>query len=506
MAQQILKINAPSTSTQAITGTSAIDDYITIDRTLGATSFSPLVILSDFSTNISNQLSLNIFDIVNNKIQTITLPSLKDTNSIENIEVIGNTTPLFNGKYKIVASGDYSLASDSYLDIYATATNDSTIGQSSLTSVASIWGGVGDDNLTGAGGGTAIYGGVGNNILHGRGSQYDYFRAFTADKSTGTIIEDSKTGSHFVQIYLPSAFIKSWSFKHVANDLVGSVTDANGSAYNFTIKDQYLNNTVQSVFFYSEGVAGSNGNAFYLGGDFTDAFNSPTTWAFIAGTSNSDTFDLSTTARVGSRVFANEGNDIVVAKNSSELKFYAGSGVDTVIYSNTASNYTITLTSSTAKNILPAGRTSADLLENVERIKFSDKSIAYDVSATQPAGLTVQILNAAFGKSALANKAFVGIGLSLFDSNISLSDVAALAVSTGLVSAKDNTSFVKAVWQNVVGSAIDQGSLDAYVGMLNNGTFTQASLLAAAATTDLNKTAINLVGLAQTGIDYMPTA
>lgn len=506
MAQQILKINAPATTTQTLTGTSATDDYITIDRTSGSTNFSAQVMLSEFTADSSEQTSLKVFDVVNNKIQTIGLPALKDTNSIEYIELQGSPTALFNGKYKIVGPGDYSKSTDGYLDIYATGSNDKTVAQSASTSVSSIWGGLGNDDLTGSGGASAFYGGPGSNTLHGIGSQNDIFRAFTSDKSTDTIIEDSKTGSHSIQIVLPSTSIKSWTFKQVGNDLVGSVTDANSSTYNFTVKDQYLNKTIQTIFLYSSGVAGPNGNAFLTGGDLTDAVYSASTWAFIAGKTSDNNFDLSSTTRPGSRVFGNEGNDNAVTKDGSELKFYAGAGIDTVAYSDVASKYKVTITSAYVKNILPTGRTSADYLENVERIKFSDKSIAFDVAATQSGGQTAEILNAAFGKSALSNKSFVGIGLSLFDNKMSMSDVAALAVATGLVSDKDNSSFVKAVWKNVVGSEIDSANLNTYVDLLNTGALTQPSLLAIAATTDLNKTAVNLVGLAQTGIEFTPSA
>jgi hypothetical protein len=504
MAQQILKINAPSTTTKSLSGTSAADDYFTLDRSTGSSTFSPQVVITDFFATTGDKLSVEINDVVKKQIQTIQLPSLKDSNAIEYFEVLGSLTAIYNGQYKIVAPGDYSKASDKHLDIYGTTSNDTSTAQTSMSSVASLWGALGDDNLTGAGGAGVLYGGPGNNTLRGIGSEYDIFRAFTADKANDTIIEDSKTGAHQIQIYLPSTTIKSWTFKQVGNDLVGFVTDANESTYNFTIKDQYIKKTIQTINLFSEGVAGTNGNAFLTGGDLTDTVSGSSTHAVVAGTSENDIFNLSTTTRPGTRVFGNEGNDDVIAKKDSLLRFYAGPGTDSVSYPDLSSNNKITVTSSSVKNLLPTGKTSTDYLESVERIKFTDKAIAYDVGATQAAGQTVEILNAAFGKSSLSNKSFVGIGLSLFDSNMSMSDVATLAVSTGLVSAKDNTSFVKAIWQNVVGSPIDDGNLTTFVGMLDNGTFTQPSLLALAATTDLNKTAVNLVGLAQTGIDYTP--
>jgi hypothetical protein len=83
-----------------------------------------------------------------------------------------------------------------------------------------------------------------------------------------------------------------------------------------------------------------------------------------------------------------------------------------------------------------------------------------------------------------------------------MQDVAALVISTGLVSPSDNTSFVKAVWNNVVGSPIDDANLNTYVGQLNRGALSQASLLALAATSSINASHINLVGLAQSGLEF----
>jgi len=103
----------------------------------------------------------------------------------------------------------------------------------------------------------------------------------------------------------------------------------------------------------------------------------------------------------------------------------------------------------------------------------------------------------------LSNKSYVGIGLRLFDGAMAMQDVASSAISTGLVSNPDNTSFVKAIWNNVVGTPIDEANLNSYVSQLNRGTLSQASLLVLAATSSVNASHINLVGLAQTGLEYI---
>ncbi len=154
---------------------------------------------------------------------------------------------------------------------------------------------------------------------------------------------------------------------------------------------------------------------------------------------------------------------------------------------------------------LGANGNGTDTLINVYRLHFSDISLAFDMGANQSAGECAEILGAAFGPAAVSNATYAGIGLKLFDSGQTMSQVAQLALSTGLVSpTPDNTAFVTAVWNHLTGTTIDANSLASYTGLLNNGSFTQASLLALAASANINQTHIGLAGLATTGLDYIP--
>jgi len=172
-------------------------------------------------------------------------------------------------------------------------------------------------------------------------------------------------------------------------------------------------------------------------------------------------------------------------------------------FSGKSSNYGVTI-SGNSLTILDSLNQSdfAKTALGINRLKFADTSFSYDLQPNQSGGQTIELLGAAFGVSSLSNKQYVGIGLNLFDNGQSMTQVAQLAINTGAVSAQDNTSFVKAVWANVTGSPIDSSNLNTFVGYLNNGTYTQAGLLALAAGTTLNQSHINLVGLAQTGIQF----
>jgi hypothetical protein len=113
-----------------------------------------------------------------------------------------------------------------------------------------------------------------------------------------------------------------------------------------------------------------------------------------------------------------------------------------------------------------------------------------------------------FGSSALSNKGFVGIGLQLFDGGMSYADVVNLALSTGLVhqlaGGTSHTAFVQHVYRNVVGVSPDARSLAEFVGLLDSGVFTQASLALIAAQHPLNTQSVELVGLGATGVEFTP--
>ena len=181
---------------------------------------------------------------------------------------------------------------------------------------------------------------------------------------------------------------------------------------------------------------------------------------------------------------------------------YGDDLVNVVKYNSNSSNFKVAkyIGYSEVQNVATGVK---DFLSSIERIIFSDKGIAYDFLPTQSAGKAALILGAAFGLTSLKNQEYLGIGINLFDSGLNMEQVSQLAINTHLVSASDNISFVKAVWNNLMGSTVDNTNLNTYTGLLNSGTYSQASLLALAATTSINQSNVNLVGLTQTGLSFI---
>jgi hypothetical protein len=140
-----------------------------------------------------------------------------------------------------------------------------------------------------------------------------------------------------------------------------------------------------------------------------------------------------------------------------------------------------------------------DYLIDIDRIHFTDKSIAFDLNGN--AGTTAKILGAVFGKESLSNKSYVGIGLNFLDAGWTYDNLAGLALDAA--GAKTNDQIVSLLWSNVIGTKPTAADKQPFIALLENG-MTAGALAHLAADTSFNATNINLVGLAQTGIEYMP--
>jgi len=189
------------------------------------------------------------------------------------------------------------------------------------------------------------------------------------------------------------------------------------------------------------------------------------------------------------------GNDQLTG-NSANNTIDGGSGIDTLMLSS-LSRSSVNLTHSGNQWTLNSTSTGTDTLTNMERIQFQNTKLALDLDGN--AGRTAELLGAVFGRAAVNNKTFVGIGLSYLDSGVSFETLAGLAVNaTGNTSPAD---VVKLLWTNLIGSAPTTAQAQPFVDLLNNGTSVGAFTVLAAQT-DINRLNIDLVGLSQTGIEF----
>lgn len=214
-------------------------------------------------------------------------------------------------------------------------------------------------------------------------------------------------------------------------------------------------------------------------------------------------------------LFGLAGNDLLIGGIGNDL-IDGGSGLDTVrvddqygsgevrnysIKKSTDGSWTVAFIGPTTAIYPPPTTNGTDQLINVERLKFTDKSFALDLDGV--AGTAAKVIGAALGKTQVQNPTFVGLGLSYLDKGMNYSDLGALAMTA--VGATTNDAVVSTLWKNVIGTEATTAIKAPYIKMLNEG-MKVGDLVVLAADTSFNTTNINLVGLAQTGIEYLPVS
>jgi Ca2+-binding RTX toxin-like protein len=194
------------------------------------------------------------------------------------------------------------------------------------------------------------------------------------------------------------------------------------------------------------------------------------------------------------------GNDLIIG-GSGDDQINGGTGIDTAQFSSVQGNYT----TSSAKGAFTVSdkRTNNDGLDTliaIERIKYSDRYVAIDMDGN--AGVTAKVIGAVLGKDSVKNPTIVGIGLSYADKGMSYSDLGALALNA--IGARTNDAIVSTLWRNVVGFEASAETKAPFIKMLQDG-LKPGDFVVMAADHLLNTTNIGLVGLAQTGIEFIPT-
>ncbi|MRD55323.1 hypothetical protein GH816_02040 [Betaproteobacteria bacterium LSUCC0115] len=190
--------------------------------------------------------------------------------------------------------------------------------------------------------------------------------------------------------------------------------------------------------------------------------------------------------------------------NSGSTHIDGGLGLNKSIYSGLRSNYNLDLDffdgSKSVVSITGNDQMEInDLLANIQRLEFVDRKIAIDMGGN--AGQVAKLLGAVFGSGAVENAEYVGVGLDLLDAGMSYTDLAALAVSvTGNSSPTDVCNLL---WENVIGTPATNTDIAPFKAMLDDGQLSIGQLTTLAADTSFNASNIDLVGLTQTGLEYL---
>ncbi len=183
-----------------------------------------------------------------------------------------------------------------------------------------------------------------------------------------------------------------------------------------------------------------------------------------------------------------------------------GRGTDTGVYSGPIEQYSVNKIGNRYIVGEPTGSDDTDYLTSIERLQFKNAKLALDI-ANGPVADGAKLIGALLGPAFVKDKVLAGIVIGLMDQNYAPEFVATLGLATamflGMAGSGSHVDFVKQVFTNVVGRPPLPQELSQYVGMLENGAATQASLAVMAANTDLNAARIDLVGLVQHGWEFV---
>jgi hypothetical protein len=208
-------------------------------------------------------------------------------------------------------------------------------------------------------------------------------------------------------------------------------------------------------------------------------------------------YSFTTAADTSSHISSGtSANDVFTAGNGNDI-IDGGAGIDTVVYNLPRANYTLSKTASGYTVTDNVGGGGTDILTNVERLKFSDASVALDLGGN--AGEAAKILGAVFGPAAVDIKPWVGIALSVLDGGWSYEQLAATAVN--IAGSTTHAEVAALLWNNLAGFVPTPEQDAGIVALLDNG-MSVGQLTVLAADLSLNTDNIHLVGLSQTGIEY----
>ncbi len=173
--------------------------------------------------------------------------------------------------------------------------------------------------------------------------------------------------------------------------------------------------------------------------------------------------------------------------------------IDKVVFASNTTNFIVRISNIGVDIVDKTSKLGTTNITNVERLKFTDTNLALDLGPSENAGITAKVLGAVFGKDSLSNKTYVGIGLNLLDSGTTYENLAVLALDAAGAKTKDQ--IVSLLWKNIIGTTASTDDKASYIALLDNG-MTTGAFAKMAADTSFNAANINLVGLAQTGIEY----
>ncbi|MGE4242817.1 hypothetical protein [Ramlibacter sp.] len=197
---------------------------------------------------------------------------------------------------------------------------------------------------------------------------------------------------------------------------------------------------------------------------------------------------------------AGDGDDRLVGSGGDD-RIDGGDGLDHAAFAGPRAAYVVASSAGALRVADASGRDGADVLSGVERLVFGDSKLAFDLDGN--AGSAVQILGAVLGRESIRDPAIVGAGLAMVDQDMPLAQIAQKLLDVRLGADAGHAEIVALLLGNLAGTDYSPELAASLVQMLDEGQASAAALAVAAAQTPLNKSNIDLIGLAVHGVGYL---
>lgn len=188
------------------------------------------------------------------------------------------------------------------------------------------------------------------------------------------------------------------------------------------------------------------------------------------------------------------GNDTLIGNSAANI-LNGGGGIDTAVFSGVGNNYTVTKTTVSGTTTYTVkdktGADGTDTLQNIEVLKFSDKTINLQIQAQAKAAPAADVTRLSELYVAFFNRIPDADGLSYWIgqkvAGQSISQIAdtfynagvQFSSLTGFTATMSNADFVNVIYKNVLGrkDGADAGGLAYWTGKLADGSATRGDLV-----------------------------
>jgi subtilisin-like proprotein convertase family protein len=214
---------------------------------------------------------------------------------------------------------------------------------------------------------------------------------------------------------------------------------------------------------------------------------------------------------LGDDTLLGNGANNVLRGNGGNDSIDGGAGIDTEVYTGARANYTVTVTANGFT--VSSADEGTDTLHNVERLQFSNASVALDIASPNSAGGIYRLYGAAFNRT--PDLAGLGFYISEADKGASAASMAigftysaefqkafGTTITDNYATGANITNLVTAFYTNVLQRAPDAAGRDWYADQITTQQKSVGQVLAEIA--DSPEYVAKLTGLLQSGIEFIP--